>query len=120
MYYEKYRSANLGCDVCYSQTTKLSISGASIFVKHQLRIYPDKQEKFLALTPDLMNDTKSIEAEFKIEVWDNALNGQKLHDKTCKHTFLSTTAGYGIDVNASGLKEIQAIFTLTKWLVTKK
>jgi len=82
--------------------------------------YPDKQEEILALIPELMNNTKSIEAEFKIEVWYNALNGQKLHDKTCKHTFLSTTAGYGIDVNASGLKEIQAIFTLTKWLVTKK
>ena len=66
-----------------------------------------------------MNDTKSIEAEFKIEVWDNALNGQKLYYATVKPTFVSSR-GHGIRVKLSGLKEIRAIFTLTKWLVTKK
>jgi len=87
-----------------------------IFVKHELRSYTDKQEHWLFLQSDLMNDTKYIEAEYKMDVWDNASNGQKIHGWRLKYTFLPKNKGYGLQIKSLASKEIHAIFTLTKWL----
>ena len=125
MHYSKHTDAR-GFVFYVSKTTKLSISGALICVTHHLRVYPDKQEHWLFFKAELMKDTKSIEAEFVVEVWDNSVNGQKLcivnerNFVLLKYTFLPASSGNGCQIKSPVIKDIHAIFTLKKWLVINK
>ena len=119
-FHEKGHDSQKNYDYFQSFSANEQFTGAKIYVKHEHRVYSDKKEDGIYLCIERAETTKTIEAMWNLNVFQN---GKKLLDEDYEYTFEkeSDSKGIGSQVEKNcDQSELTVIVTIKDWKVTNK
>ena len=117
----KGRNCNENFNWYESLSAKAKCDGGYIYVKHQVRMYPDRTEDKIFLMVQRSNDVESINADLVLNVWDNN-DDHCIVDEDIKIVFNAHTITWGAAQLCSFTDqvEITLVVTLDDWEVKRK
>ena len=96
-----------------ANSDKLKINGAYICAKHEYRVYKDKQEDWMFLAVEIIDDTKKINAKWNTQV---TYDRKVISDTEHAYEFLKNVgAGKEASSPIIGLSHVSVTFTIKSW-----